>query len=233
MRPRYPRILITGCARSGNTLLLHLMGTGYRNTLICHGEQIPAASLCHPGVSVIGKKPGAIVKLDRVLAQPDIGVIFTVRDPRDCICSRHVAGDYWVKPERWVKCAEIIARHACHPGAAIVRFEQMLREPAVTQQWLASKFGLQIRRPWVQCYDEFDCRDSQGMAAMHGARPLDLARIGHWRHDPEHRERVAEAFRSTPELPRWMEEFGYVDRQIASALPLAAEHAAVSREAIA
>lgn len=222
---RYPRILITGCARSGNTLLLHLFGPGFHNTRICHGERIPEKSACRPGWSIVGKRPGALAKLDRVLAQPDIGILFTMRDPRDCISSRHIAGDFWVKLERWVQCAEIIARHRDHPRASLVHFEQLLTDPAGVQAWLAARLGLTIRLPFVECWKEFDCRDSQGIKAMHGARPLDATRIGHWRREPGTRKRVAHAFAETPELPRWMWEFGYESGLAETPLPVAAVQA--------
>lgn len=222
---RYPRLLITGCARSGNTLLLHLIGTGYRNTRICYGERIPERSACRPGWSIVGKKPGAIVKLDRVLAEPDIGVIFTMRDPRDAICSCHYEHGLMVTGERWARCAQIVATHRDHPRVTVVHYEHVLRGPTDVQRWLAAKLGLQIRRDWVECWAEFDCRDSQGIAAMHGARPLDPARIGHWRDDPAKRQRVAEALESTAELPRWMQEFGYESQDSTAAVPVACAEA--------
>jgi len=206
----YRRILICGCARSGNTLMLHLIGAGYRNVRICHGERIPERTGQPNGPVVVGKRPGAIIRLDRLLGQSDLGVILMIRDPRDVICSRHVNEQLWAKPDGWVKTARIVSNYRDHTHVLVVHFERLLKYPGLLQQYIGDRFDLEIRRPFVECYEHFDRADKQGMAAMHGARPLDTTRIGHWQRTEEDRQRVAEALRTEPELHRWMEMWGYL-----------------------
>ena len=217
----YQRILICGPARSGNTLMLHLIGAGFRNVRICHGERVPEQSAGRPGRFVVGKKPGAVKHLERLLNEWDLGVIFTMRDPRDSICSQHVGKPFWLKPDRWITAAEKIKEYRDHPNALLVRFENLIQQPASVQGTLAAKFGLAFRRPFSECHQNFDAADKQGIQAMHGARPLDRSRIGHWRETEEKRQLVADAIRTT-DLAHWMEVFGYdPSRRVATSIPVA------------
>jgi hypothetical protein len=188
--------------------LLHLVGAGFRNVRICHGERVPEQSVARPGRFIVGKKPGAMKNIERFLGEWDMGVIFTIRDPRDSITSKHVAGKFWVKPDRWIRAAEQIVKHRDHPRALLVRFEHLIHHPERIQERIAAQFGMIPRRPFAKCYPHFDTADKQGMQAMHGARPLDRSRIGHWRETEEKRQLVADALHAT-DIAHWMGVFGY------------------------
>ena len=205
----YQRILICGAARQGNTLLLHLMGAGFRGVRILHGEQVPNGETSRPGQIIVGKRPGEIEHVGLHCDLWDLGFIFTIRDPRDVICSIHTGEGYWVRPDRWVRAAEAIQRHRDHPRAMIVRYEELIRQPARVQGCISKKFGLAFRLPFSKCHRDFDVDDTEGIHAMHGARPLDRSRIGHSRKTGEKRQLVADALRDVPDVEFWMREFGY------------------------
>jgi hypothetical protein len=205
----YQRILICGAARQGNTLLMHLLGTGFRGVRICHGERVPNGEAMRPGQIAVGKRPGAIMGIGRLLDQWDLGIIFTMRDPRDVVTSKHMDGLYWRRAEQWVKRAALVHGHQEHPRAMVVRYERLIRDPDTVQAEIGAKFGLTICRPFASCHKHFDRDDVVGILAMHGPRPLDRSRIGHWKESEEKRQIVAEALETTPEMSHWMKVWGY------------------------
>jgi len=206
----YQRILICGAARQGNTLLMHLLGTGFRGVRICHGERVPSSEASRPGRMLIGKRPGSIVAVDQLLGQWDIGIIFTMRDPRDVMTSRHTGNEYWRRAQQWADRAAIVRQHSQHPRAMVVRFERLIRHPEKVQEEIGCKFNLIPQRPFSECHQHFDEADAEGVHAMHGARPLDRSRIGHWRETDEKRRIVSDAIRDIPDLEFWMKEWSYV-----------------------
>lgn len=207
--PKVRRILVTGCARSGNTLMCHLLGTGYRNTRILRGERVPQSQEAKKGPVVIGKRPGALRSLGTLLEQPDFGAVLMMRDPRDTITSKHWRDEYWTNSHQWIKAARLIDAYRDHERILLVFFESLLKYPLLVQQYVAERFSLTPSRPFSECHQYFDVGDAQGIAAMHGARPIDRSRIGHWQETPEKRARVVEAFKQVPELSIWMDRFGY------------------------
>jgi hypothetical protein len=72
------RIIICGCARSGNTLMLHLLETGFENIVkIIRGrsnETFPNKEDLIEGKVIIGKKPNIIYNLNNIV-ENDLGVI--------------------------------------------------------------------------------------------------------------------------------------------------------------
>ena len=84
------RILICGCARSGNTLMFSLIDTGFENIVKVKGgpwgEQVPKEVV--EGKVVVGKFPRKASRLHKLMAD-DLGIIYMMRDPRDVLVSKH------------------------------------------------------------------------------------------------------------------------------------------------
>ena len=84
------RILICGCARSGNTLMFSLIDTGFENIVKVKGgpwgEQVPKEAV--EGKVVVGKFPRKASRLYKLMAD-DLGIIYMMRDPRDVLVSKH------------------------------------------------------------------------------------------------------------------------------------------------
>ena len=151
------KIFITGCAKSGTTLLLR-MCYAFRDTEVLYregfdGHELPFDDFVnHKGKEkfVIGKRhPPALLsnvlteELDRQskeVIKNKIGIVNVVRDGRDVILSD---GNY-VKPKRWIE--SIKQRKNNIFGNLImveVKYEDLVRNPQLVQTQLEEAFGLE------------------------------------------------------------------------------------------
>lgn len=209
------RLLICGCARSGNTLMLHLLDTGFKETEISYdgpgGEVIPSKKDVVEGKVTVGKFPKKAGKLSKWIKDESFGVVYMIRDPRDVLVSKHwlKPHKYWVQPKRWIATAEIANEYKDHERVILVRYEDLLRNPGDIQRKISVKFRLEILRPFDECHREFDLNDNINMNNMNGARPLDSSRIGNWDKDPDKKAYVDRTLNSFPDISKWMKKFGY------------------------
>ncbi len=203
----YKRILITGCARSGNTLLLHLMGSSFKNTTMLKEEVFPHVT---EGTINIGKFPKKAVEATK--DYPDLGVIFTIRDPRDVIVSIHglKPKKFWVEPQRWIHNAKIALEVKNKQNVYLLKYEDLLTNPIEIQENIAKKFGLKILRSFNEAYKYFDETDDiKNKIATNGFRPLDKTRIGNWKESDTKVKRVQKVLHDYPEIENLMKKFGY------------------------
>lgn len=206
------RILICGCARSGNTVMLHLMETGFENVeknIDGPGnEAFPKKAI--EGKVVAGKFPKMIRKLDKVM-RDDLGVIYMMRDPRDVLVSKHFLkpNKYWTPPNRWIEAAEIAEDFKDHPNVMLLKYESLVSNPNRVQKHIAQKFGLEIKRPFAECHKYFDQEDQVNLNTMNGARPLDPSRIGNWKDDPAKKQYAQKMLKQHPEIVTYMKRLGY------------------------
>ena len=209
------RILICGCARSGNTLMLHLMGTGFENTEILYdgpgGEVMPRKEDEKEGKAIVGKFPKKAGKLEKWLDNEEFGAIYMMRDPRDVLVSKHFLKPkrYWVPTKRWIDAAKIAEELQGKERILMVSYEELLSDPKKVQEEIASAFGLSIAIPFEKCHEHFDQDDQTNISNMNGARPLDPGRIGNWKNDPAKKKHIEKRLKDV-ELVKYMKKFGYV-----------------------
>ncbi len=207
--PATTRILVTGCARSGNTLLSHLIAAGFDGVRLHHdaphGEALPTDG-------AVGRFPRLLTEAARLLQEsPELGVVLMMRDPRDVLTSVHPKNPntYWVHPTRWIDCAKRIAELVDHPRCLLVRFESLLTKPEAVQEVIADRFGFAIRRQFADCPQHFEASDVEGLQAMHGARPLDPSRVGAWQSDERKRNYIEWLLKGDAELRQWAAYWSY------------------------
>ena len=151
------KIFITGCAKSGTTLLLR-MCYAFKNTEVLYrkgsnGHELPFGDFMKyesDSKFIIGKRhPPAL--LSNVLVEEfqsqasaieenKIGIINVIRDGRDVVLSD---GNY-VKPKRWIE--SVKQRDTKIYGNLIdleVRYEDLIRNPQDVQRQMEDVFGLQ------------------------------------------------------------------------------------------
>ncbi len=153
------KIFITGCAKSGTTLLLR-MCFAFKDTEVLYkrgaeGHEFDFNEFVDYETThkfTIGKRhPPALLstiyELDHqhqggaVIAN-DIAIINVVRDGRDVILSD---GNY-VKPERWIDCIE--QRDKVLFGNLIdleISYEDLVRKPDQIQKQIEEKFGIESK----------------------------------------------------------------------------------------
>ena len=209
------RILVCGCARSGNTLMLHLLDTGFHDTEILYheegGEVAPSEQYLKDGKIIVGKFPKKASKLSKWLNNEDLGVVYMMRDPRDVLVSSHwlKPNKYWVQPKRWIETAKIAHEYQNHDRVHVVKYESLLLNSDAVQKEISDKFGMEINHSFEQCYEKFNSDDDVNMNNMNGARPLDTSRIGNWAKDPKKQSYIGRVMKSNPELGQWMQKFNY------------------------
>lgn len=149
------KIFITGCAKSGTTLLLR-MCYAFKNTKVLYregfdGHELPFdefVSAKSDEKFLIGKRhPPAILsnifseELDRqyeIIKDQNISIINVVRDGRDVILSD---GKY-VKPRRWIE--SIKQRDVFGDIIDLeVKYEDLVRKPNMVQEEMKTRFGLE------------------------------------------------------------------------------------------
>ena len=159
------KIFITGCAKSGTTLLLR-MCYAFENTEVLYQKGFDGHELAFDDFIeykpekpfTIGKRhPPAILsniaspELDRqhdIIRKEDIGIINVVRDGRDVVLSD---GNY-VKPRRWIESAK--QRDTYSDIIDIeVRYEELIKKPDQVQAQLCEVFGLKAAHSFEEYPD--------------------------------------------------------------------------------
>jgi hypothetical protein len=168
------RVLVTGCSRSGNTLMANLLGVAFPSLRYVGGECLPAAD------DEIGKLPAAATRVPELLAeQPDLKVLFMVRDPRAVLTSEHpeAPGQPWVQERRWVECARMALQLISERRRVLlVHFDKLIRNPVRVQNQTARLLERPAVVSFAECWRRF-ADDDRNIAAMHGVRPLDPATL--------------------------------------------------------
>jgi hypothetical protein len=195
------KIFITGCAKSGTTLLLR-MCYAFENTEILYkatpnGHELSFQEFVDHSSDnkfVIGKRhPPAILsnKLDEeiytqydIIKSKNIGIINVVRDGRDVVLSD---GNY-VKPDRWID--TIKQRDLFGDVVDIeVKYEELVRNPDKIQGELEGKYGLVGKNQFSEYPDYVEDwvygwnvsilgREGKGSSTDYGKRRLSSKSIG-------------------------------------------------------
>ena len=127
------RIHITGSPRSGTTLMLEMMITGYKIDSYCREE---TSVLSVPGSVARGniictKNPNEWRIIPGLIsADPNQWFVFMIRDPRDVIVSKHKfrPEQYWTNLGLWQRSWSAIRDCLSHERLVQVRYEDLVRK---------------------------------------------------------------------------------------------------------
>ena len=225
------KIFITGCAKSGTTLLLR-MCFAFKDTEVLYrrgaegheldfqefidyeptqkftiGKRHPPALLSTIHNRDLDYQAGNVIK-------HDIRIINVVRDGRDVILSD---GNY-VKPERWIDCIE--QRDPVMFGNLIdleVSYENLVRKPDEIQKQIEEKFGIESQSKFSDYPDYvedwvFDwnvsvlARAGKGNEKGYGKRKVSDKAIGK---DPEAYKTICTP-EELPVFEKHLKKLGYV-----------------------
>jgi hypothetical protein len=200
---------VTGCVRSGTTLLVEMMRSSFR----CDGPSHHETSILKTpprGFSVyITKHPGEAAFLRPLLeVDPDLHGIYIYRDPRSVICSVHAKAKdcYAVNFSSWKKEQMHARRLGSHPRFLEVRYERLVAAPNEVQEDIMGSFPFLEPSGNFSSYHERARPSSGAMQALNGFRALDEARLEPWRY---HLPRVKEQITHHPEMDNMLIELGY------------------------
>jgi len=206
------RIHIVGCPRSGTTLTLESMVQSFDIDGWSSKELVYAKALAVPDSAhrvYCSKQPRDFLVMVRLLPlEPDLHVVFLLRDPRDVVASRHKLdpGRYWTNLRIWKRALAAARRVFDHPRFVLLRYEDLVRDPEGTQAELARRLPFLTPTGPMR---EFSARadpSNQSLEALHELRPIDDRSIGRWR---RHKPRVAGQIRQHGPVSDELIEFGY------------------------
>jgi hypothetical protein len=206
------RIHIVGCSpRSGTTLLAETMTACFDIDLY---EKHEASIFQRPtkrGEIYLTKRPQDIcVARPALWLNPELFIIFMLRDPRDVICSKHGKDPdrYGVGLNIWHLYSRYGSRLRQHERFITIRYEDLVREPDRVQKMLMDKMPFLVRKYPFSQFHRFASPSQESLTAPEGLRAITADRIGTWKN---HLSRVAgqmRLHRFIP-LPDLLIQYGY------------------------
>jgi hypothetical protein len=180
----FKHLHIVACSpRSGTTLLHEAMVTCFKVDKHYDHEVRFNQVTADDGQIVVTKRPKDTMYVPAVIDDPELYVIYVMRDPRDVIVSRHGKDKklYYSNIRLWRElhaCARSIANHA---RFLQISYEEFVSNPDVVQQQIAAKF------PWLQKIHNFSEYHAHAVVseksklAMNDVRPIAPTSVGKWK----------------------------------------------------
>jgi len=143
------------------------------------------------GEIYLTKRPRDICVARQALwLNPELFIIFMLRDPRDVICSKHGQDPdrYWAGLNIWNLYCRYERRLRRHERFITIRYEDLVREPDKVQKMLMDKMPFLVRRRSFSQFHRFASPSQESLTALGGLRAINADRIGTWKN---HLPRVA------------------------------------------
>jgi hypothetical protein len=184
----FKHIHIVACSpRSGTTLLHEVMVTCF--TIDKHYDHEIRFHLAdaEDGQTLITKRPKDTMYMPALIKDdPELYVIYVMRDPRDTICSRHGKDKsiYYSNIRLWRQMHGYARQMSRNERFLEIRYEDFVRDPDATQEVIAAKF------PWLEKihnfseYHEYAKVSEKSVRAMHSVRPIAPTSVGVWTQNP-------------------------------------------------
>lgn len=210
MKTPMRRLHITGCRRSGTTLLFEMLATCFAHDDHCEHEQsiyVPIAE--KPGQLYFSKKPSDITHIHKIFHQdPELYLIYIRRDPRAVITSIHPtkADIYYASFERWQRYERAVKPLIGHERFHLVSYEQLVKSPDEVQRALAQQFGFLEQKHLFSEFHEFANTSEKAQISLKGLRPISTDSLEAWR---QHLPRIQFQLQQYPELVDTLIEYGY------------------------
>jgi len=184
----FRHIHIVACSpRSGTTLLHEVMVTCFKvDKHYDHEIRFHKVS-ADDGQILITKRPKDTMYMPAVIdSDPELYVIYVLRDPRDTICSRHGKDKsiYYSNIRLWRQMHGYARKMSGHARFLELRYEDFVRDPDSTQNMIAEKF------PWLEKthnfseYHEYAQVSEKSARAMHSVRAIAPTSVGVWTQNP-------------------------------------------------
>ena len=200
---------VTGCGRSGTTLLVEMMRSSFK----CSGDSAHERSILFPPPTnpsvYISKCPGEVGLLAPLLdADNDLYGVHIYRDPRSVICSIHGKATecYATNFPSWKRAQVAAGSLRWHPRFLEIRYEQLIENPDSIQGVIESALPFLERRGCFSSYHERARPSEDAVQALNGFRRVDPGRMDSWKN---HLPRVKEQLARHPEMADMLIELGY------------------------
>jgi len=182
----FKHLHIVACSpRSGTTLLHEVMITCFRVDKHYDHEVRFNLVTAEPGQLVITKRPKDTMYMPAVIGDPELYVIYLLRDPRDVIVSRHGKdqGIYYSNIRLWRELHAVATTMVSHERFLQLSYEEFVSNPDVVQQQIMARF------PWLEKlhafsdYHQHAVVSDKSRLAMNDVRPISPASVGKWRNN--------------------------------------------------
>lgn len=179
---------IVACSpRTGTTLLHEVMVTCFAVDKHYDHEIRFHLVTGKDGEIVITKRPKDTMYMPAVLDDdPELFVIYLLRDPRDTICSRHGKDKsiYYSNIRLWRQMHGYARQLAGHERFLVVRYEDFVTDPDATQRMIMDKFPWLKEKHRFSEYHEYAVVSEKSRTAMHSVRPIAPTSVGVWTKNP-------------------------------------------------
>ena len=180
----FKHLHIVACSpRSGTTLLHEAMVTCFKVDKHYDHEVRFNLVTANDGAIVITKRPKDTMYMPEVIDDPELYVLYVMRDPRDVIVSRHGKNkDMYYSNIRLFRDLHGYAKTiANHERFLQVGYEEFVNRPDDVQQQIVNKF------PWLETrykFSEYHLHaevSEKSKLAMNDVRPIAPTSVGKWR----------------------------------------------------
>ena len=182
------KIFITGCARSGTTLLSRLMNafniSVYEtdisteislNDFIKLDNKNIVGKRSYPSVFSSELSGKEIIEQINLIVNHDIKILNVVRDGRDVLLSEE-KGKFYVSPSRWID--SIIQSEVFSDIISLqIRYEDLINNPLSIQGQIQQVFGLKQKHYFTK-YPDFIKKDTANNDGIYKLRLLSNNSIG-------------------------------------------------------
>lgn len=200
---------ITGCPRSGTTLLVEMVRACFR----CDGSSEHETSVLNPipeYASIwITKHPNEIDLVARLMPlNKSLHAIYIERDPRSVITSVHAAapGCYATNYKTWSECHRVAVALKRVNNFFYLCYEELVSEPEKIQVQLMRAFPWLEKKESFSNYHHYARSSKEAVSAMNGLRQISTNSVATWR---THLPRVKEELIRHPEMLDDLVECGY------------------------
>ena len=178
---------IVACSpRSGTTLLHEVMVTCFRTDKHYDHEMRFNLVSAGNGDLLISKRPKDTMYMPDVIDDPELYVIYMLRDPRDVIVSRHGKKReiFYSNIRLWRELHGHARRLAGHERFLQLRYEEFVSNPDEVQRQIQAAF------PWLEKvhdfseYHKYAQVSEKSRLAMNSVRPIAPSSIGVWKKQP-------------------------------------------------
>ena len=201
---------VTGCRRSGTTLLFEMLATCFAHDAHCEHEQSVFEPLADLDASLyFSKKPSDITHVKRIFERnPNLFLIYVLRDPRAVITSIHPSrGDvYYASFERWLRYEKAARELLQHERFLLVRYEELVKAPDLVQEKIQTQFPFLEKRHPFSAFHEFAKSSKKAEISLKGLRPISPDSLNNWQN---HLPRIRFQLDRYPDLKDVVREYGY------------------------
>ncbi len=182
----FKHLHIVACSpRSGTTLLHEAMVTCFKVDKHYDHEVRFNQVDAEDGQILVTKRPKDTMYMPDVIDDPELFVVYVMRDPRDVIVSRHGKDKdmYYSNIRLWRELHAYAQQIADHDRFLQVGYEEFVSNPDAVQGQIAAKF------PWLETlhkfseYHEYANVSEKSKLAMNDVRPIAPTSVGKWKNN--------------------------------------------------